>query len=112
MPFFGAILGNALGLLVAVWLLPQFLPGSITFTGNFFQLLLAGAIIGIINGFLRPLIRLLSLPLLLLTAGLFGVVINIVLLWLADYLLADLTIHGIVPLLITTIILAVVHVIL
>lgn len=112
MPFLIAILGNAFGLLVAVWLLPKWLPGSISFTGSVLELLLAGAVIGIVNGVLRPVIRLLSLPLIILTAGLFGILINIGLLWFADYLLPDLSINGIVPLLITTIILAAVHIIL
>lgn len=112
MPFLIAIVGNAIGLLVAVWLIPRFIPDGITFTGNFLQLLIAGAVIGIVNGILRPIIRLLSLPLLLVTAGLFGIIINLGLVWFADFLLDDLSIHGIVPLVLTTVILAVVHVIL
>lgn len=112
MPFFVAVLENAVGLLVAVWALPQVIPESISFTGDFWQLLLAGAIIGIINGILRPILRLLSLPLIVLTAGIFGFVLNIGLLWLADFFLPDLTINGVLPLAITTVILAIVHVIL
>lgn len=108
-----SILGNAIGLLVAVWLLPQFLgPDSISWTGTIVELLLAGAIIGLINGILRPIIRLLSFPLILLTAGVFGLVINVLMLVLADYLLADLAINSIGAYVGTTIILAIVHVIL
>lgn len=112
MPFVATILGNAVGLLVAVWVLPQFLPGSIAWTGDFWQLLLAGGIIGLINAVLRPIFKFLSLPLILLTAGVFGFLINIGMLWLADYFIPQLSINGFVPLALTTAILAVVHVIL
>lgn len=112
MPFVVTIISNAVGLLLAVYLLPRALdPESISWTGGFVELLIAGTVIGLINGVLRPLIKLLSLPLILLTAGLFGLVINIGLVWFADYLLADLTINGIVPLIATTIILATVHIV-
>ncbi|MBI4134345.1 MAG: phage holin family protein [Candidatus Terrybacteria bacterium] len=112
MPFFVTVLENAVGLLVAVWALPQVIPESISFTGDFWQLLVAGAVIGFINGIVRPALRLLSLPLLILTAGTFGFILNIGLLWLADYFLPDLAINGVLPLAITTMILAIVHVIL
>jgi putative membrane protein len=112
MPFFVAVLGNAIGLLAAVWLLPKLWPGSIVWTGTIWELLIAGAVIGIINGILKPILKLLSLPLLFLTAGLFGIIINVGLIWLADLLLPDLTINGIPALFATTVILALVHLIL
>ena len=108
-----SILANAIGLLVAVWLLPQFLgEGSIEWNGTLIGLLLAGAVIGVINGILRPIVKLLSFPLILLTAGVFGFVVTILMLVLADWLLADLTINGIGAYIGTTIILAIVHIVL
>ncbi|MCX6640512.1 MAG: phage holin family protein [bacterium] len=44
------------------------------------------AVLGLINAFLRPLLRLLSCPLILLTLGFFLLVINALTLWLASYL--------------------------
>lgn len=112
MPFIATVIGNAIGLLVAVWALPQIIPGSITWTGDFWKLLIAGAIIGVLNGILRPILKLLSLPLIILTAGLFGFVINIAMVWVADLAIAELSINGFAPLALTTFILAIVHVIL
>jgi len=117
MPFLLTILGNAIGLLLAVWLLPQWLgPDSIAWYGTgvqgFIELLLAGVVIGIINGIVRPIIKLLSLPLMLLSLGLFGIVINIAMLALADFFLDNLEINGFLAYFATSIVLAVVHVVL
>ncbi len=51
-------------------------------------LLLASLLLGILNAFLRPLLLLLSLPLLLVTLGLFTLVINALLLMLVGRILA------------------------
>jgi len=100
---------NAFGLLFAVWLLPKYIPESIGFTGDFLSLFIAGAVIGIINGILKPILKLLAFPLIIITGGIFSFIINIGLLWLADYLLEDLTINGFVPLVFTSFILSFIH---
>lgn len=43
--------------------------------------LIAGLALGVLNTFVRPLLKLLSMPLILLTLGLFTVVINAAMLW-------------------------------
>ena len=48
------------------------------------SLLLAAAMIGIINAFVRPVVLLLTLPLTLVTLGLFVFVVNALMLWLAS----------------------------
>ena len=113
MRFITTIIGNAIGLLIAVKLGGLlFAPGTITWTGTLFGLLLAGAVIGVINGLIRPLVKLLSFPLIILTAGIFSFVINIAMLALADHFLTDLSIHGVLAYVFTSVILAVVHIIL
>jgi putative membrane protein len=117
MPLLLAILGNAIGLLLAVRFLPQLLgPDSIQWYGSgtqgFIELLLAGVVIGIINGIVKPIVKLLSLPLMLLTVGLFSIVINVGMLALADFFLENLEINGFGAYFATSIILAIVHVIL
>lgn len=101
---------NAFGLLFAVWIIPQYIPGSITFAPEDFpSLLFAGAVIGVINGILKPILKLLAFPIILLTGGIFSFVLNIGLLWLADYLLPDLAINGLIPLVLTSSILSFIH---
>jgi len=70
------IVGNALALLATAY----FVPG-ISFTGSWLQLLVAGAIFGLLNLIVRPIAMLLSLPALVLTLGLFYFVLNGFLLW-------------------------------
>ena len=117
MHFLLTVLGNAVGLLLAVWFLPQVLgPDSIAWYGTgtqgFIELLLAGAVIGVINGIIKPLVKLLSLPLMLLTVGLFGIVINVGMLMLADFFLDNLEINGFLAYFATSLVLSVVHVVL
>ena len=76
-----SILGNAVALLATT-----IVPG-ITFQGSWLQLVLAGALFGLFNLFVRPLAILLSLPALILTLGLFYFVLNGILLWLAQFIL-------------------------
>ena len=113
MPFLLSILGNAIGLLIAVKLGEAvFETGTIIWTGGLIGLLLAGAVIGVINGVVKPIVKLLSFPLIILTAGVFSFLINIGMLWFADYLLTDLTINGFFAYVFTAFVLAIVHVIL
>jgi putative membrane protein len=58
-------------LLVAVSIVP-----GIEFTGEPIELFLVAAVFGLVNALLKPLVTLLTCPLVLLTLGLFGVVIN------------------------------------
>ena len=52
------------------------------------DLVWAALVLGILNAFVRPVLKLLSLPLLILTLGLFSFVINGVLLYAVGWLLA------------------------
>lgn len=73
---------------VAVLVATFILRDGITF-GNWRDLLVATLLLGLLNSFLRPLLVLLSLPLLVVTLGLFSIVINAVLLLLVSALLGD-----------------------
>ncbi|MCX2967932.1 MULTISPECIES: phage holin family protein [Streptomyces] len=86
---------NAVALAVAVWLL-----GDITLTGDStgsktLTLILVALIFGIVNAVVKPIVKLLSLPALLLTLGLFMLVINALMLLLTSWLanLVDLPFH-------------------
>ena len=53
------------------------------------DVVLASLILGILNALLRPMMMLLSFPLLVFTLGLFTLVINALLLWLTSFLIKD-----------------------
>lgn len=72
---------NAVALVAAVQLVPR-----AAFVGEWWHLAIVAAIFGLINAYLRPIVKLLSLPLTLLTFGLVGFVINAGLLMLLAFI--------------------------
>jgi putative membrane protein len=64
---------------VAVWLAAGIVHGITWDTKS--SLFLAALVLGLLNAFVRPVMLLLSLPLLIFTLGLFTLVINALLLW-------------------------------
>ncbi len=96
------IVSGALGLFLA----SRFVPG-VEFTGTYKTLLIAGGILGLINFFIKPLLDKITLPLRVLTFGLFSLIINMFLVWLvADvFFPGEIEIHGLIPLFWTTLIL-------
>lgn len=56
--------------------------------------LIAAIVIGLINAILRPILVILTLPITILTLGLFLIVINALLFWLAAAIVPHFTIHG------------------
>lgn len=91
-------LANAAALAVAVWLIDDIEleggnPASKTVT-----LLIVALIFGVVNFLVKPVAKVLSMPLLMLTLGLFTLVINALMLLLTSWLagLADLSfqVHG------------------
>jgi len=55
---------------------------------------LAGFILGLVNVFIRPVIRLLTIPINILTLGLFNLIINAGMLWVVDYFVDNFKIFG------------------
>lgn len=72
---------SSLGIFAAVWLVP-----GINFSGPGWHIGVVAAVFGLLNTLLRPLIYLLTCPLVILTLGLFGLVINATLLILTSAL--------------------------
>jgi putative membrane protein len=65
----------------ALWAAATLVPG-ISFTGDPGRFLVVALIFGLLNALLRPILLLLSLPLLILTLGLFTFVLNALILML------------------------------
>lgn len=71
---------------VAVWVATLIVGGvdvtARTTAGEIGTVLVVGAIFGLVNAVLKPIAQLLSLPLIILTLGLFVLVVNALLFWL------------------------------
>ena len=59
----------------ALWAAGE-LIGGIDLEGDFWTILLVALIFGLVNTFIKPLLKLLSFPVIILTLGLFALVIN------------------------------------
>jgi putative membrane protein len=86
------IVVNGVGLLIA----DRFIPG-IVYQGDLLYLLLAGLVIGLINLLVKPIVSFFAFPLIVVTLGLFYLVINGLMLYLAAFFLDGLRIEGCVP---------------
>jgi len=80
---------TSLGLWVAVRLFGH--EADVTWTQGVMTFLLAGLIFAIVNSVIKPLVTILSLPFVLVTAGLFMLVVNGFMVWLTIALAPNLT---------------------
>lgn len=76
---------NAAGIYLAVRLVD-----GLTYNGSWQQMVLIVLVMAVVNAFVRPLATLLSLPVVILTLGLFILVINALMLQLVIWLTGDL----------------------
>ncbi len=72
---------------LALWVAVQIVPG-VSYEGEWLKLLLVALVLGLLNALVRPVLVLLSCPMLILTLGLFTLVINALVLWLTSALSA------------------------
>ncbi|MBA3520954.1 MAG: phage holin family protein [Gemmatimonadales bacterium] len=68
----------------ALWVATRLIPG-LSFDGGPLQLLMVAAVFGIVNSLLRPILTVLTCPLIVITLGLFTLVINAVMLLLTGW---------------------------
>lgn len=111
------LLSQVIAAALGLWLSSLFVAGVVIRTypnSNFFGFsltaqwelfLVLGIVLGLLNFFLKPFLKTLSLPLELITLGLFTIVINMALIWLLDLMFDELTIPFFLPLLHTTLLL-------
>jgi len=84
---------------LALWVVTLVVPG-ITFVGGDTTLqrvgivLVVAVIFGLVNAFIKPIVQLLSIPLYILTLGLFHVVINALMLWITAWITEHTTHWG------------------
>lgn len=81
---------------------------GVTMERDIAALAFAGLLLWLGNIVVRPILKLLTFPLLLVTFGLFNLVINVFIIWGVDFLIPQLEISGIVPLLLTTLLISVI----
>src|SRR5690348_17286997 len=78
----------------AAFVLTAWLVGGMTVTGGVVSYLWLALLFGIVNALIGTILRILTLPLMLLTLGLFSVVVNAVVLVITDSLSGSLSIDA------------------
>ena len=90
MGFLVRVLANG----AAIYLAAVVVPG-IELSGGVLLALGAGLVLGLINAVVRPILIVLTLPVTLLTLGLFIFVLNAFCLWLTSALIKGFEVHGV-----------------
>lgn len=100
----GKLLFHIVSGILGLFLAAKFIPG-VEFMGSYKMLIIIGGVLGIINFFIKPILKAISLPIRILTLGIFSLVINMAMVWLIEILFpSELEITGLWPLFLTTII--------
>ncbi|MFO7929433.1 MAG: phage holin family protein [Candidatus Humimicrobiaceae bacterium] len=79
---------------VASYFLPFIYITGGTVWDKFKIAFLAGLLLGLFNTFIKPIVKILSLPINILTLGLFNIIINAGILWAVDYFIEGLKVTG------------------
>jgi len=90
---------------IITYVLAAYLPGS--HIGGFGDAILLVIVLGVLNAILKPILKLFGLPITVLTLGLFLLVINAVIVMIADYLIPGFKLDGFVSALIFSIVLSI-----
>ena len=77
----------------ALWVAAQLLD-DMTLSDDWVQVLIVAVVFGLINALIRPVVKLLTFPITLLSLGLFTLVINAAMLQLTDWLTEGLNVVG------------------
>jgi len=94
------IISGALGFYIAAKIVP-----GVEFYGSFQWLLIIALVLGIVNFFIKPILKALSFPIKILTFGISSWIINMAIIWLIELIFPkQLEISGLIPLFWTTLI--------
>ena len=75
---------NVAALFVAAWAL-----SGVTYGDEWWTLLIAAAVFTVVNAWIKPVVALLSIPFIVVTLGLFYFLINVLMLYVTDWVVPD-----------------------
>ncbi|GAB3933410.1 phage holin family protein [Larkinella terrae] len=96
------ILISAVAVIVASYLIP-----GVSVDG-FGTALIVAIVLGLLNAFLKPILVFLTIPITIITLGLFYLVINVLMVYLTDYLIAGFHVSGFITALLFSILVSIV----
>ena len=90
------LIAQILASIIALRLAQLYMSG-IQFKGNVEILIFAGAVLGLLNFFVKPILKAITLPLRILTLGFFSFIINIVIVYFVNLAFYELVFEGFWP---------------
>ena len=81
--------GNAIVLGLTGWLLP-----GVTFHGSAWTVIIAAAVFGVLNTILKPILKVLTFPIAIITLGIAWFFVSLFMLWLTVIIVPDFAIDG------------------
>ena len=98
---------NAAALYVAAWALP-----GVTYGDEWATVLVAAAVFTLVNAWVKPVVTVLSIPFIVLTLGLFYFLVNVLMLYVTDWLVGNFDIESLGAAVLAAIIVSVVNAVL
>jgi putative membrane protein len=99
---------NVAALFVAAWAL-----SGVTYGDEWWTLLIAAAVFTVVNAWIKPIVAVLSIPFIVVTLGLFYFLINVLMLYVTDWVVPDFEIRtfwwGVLAAIIVSIVNGVLH---
>ena len=92
---------------LSVMLTAYLLPGAMV--QNFFIAMLVSVVISVLNTLVKPVLVILTLPITLVTLGLFYLVINAFMIYIADYFIDGFAVNGLLNTFVFSIVLSVIN---
>jgi putative membrane protein len=80
---------NVVALFVASWLV-----SGVSYGDRWWSLLIAGAVFTLVNALVKPVLTVLSIPFIVVTLGVFYFLINVLMLYLTDWIVDDFKIRS------------------
>ncbi len=99
-----SLASNLAALLIAERLINTWIPSGFSVTHEWIGLAIVVALLTVANSFILPILRFVLKPLIWLTLGILGFALNGVLIYLVDIFSTGLTINGLVPLVLATVV--------
>jgi putative membrane protein len=93
---------NALAVIISAYLI-----GGVS-VDSILTAIIVALVLGLLNSFVKPILVILTLPITILTLGLFYLVLNVIMIYIADYFIGGFRVDGFLPALFFSIVLALV----
>lgn len=102
MGFLLKLLINAVAVIISAYLIPG------VFVTGLISAVIVALVLGILNTLVKPILVILTLPITILTLGLFYLVLNVLMVYITDYFVGGFRVDGFVPALLFSIVLTLV----